>query len=64
MGLILGIIIFAAAHLWILKKLDEWEPCPYDTTYCRDVRATDGRLVGALDLEETRAKIDGKSSKF
>ena len=65
MGLIIGIIIFAIAHVWAMKQINKLEePCSYDTTYCRNVHATEGMLIGTLDLEKTRTKLNRKNSKF
>ena len=64
MGLILGIIIFAAFHIWLLHSLKNWKPYVYDTMFCRDVRASMDIIAYASDIEETRERLNSKKSKF
>ena len=65
MGLIIGVVIFAIAHVWAIKQINKLEePCSYDTTFCRDVRVSEKMLIGVLDLEVTRAKLNRRNSKF
>lgn len=64
MGLILGIIIFACTHLWILKKIDEMDFFEYDVTFCRDVRAQLGMITYASEVETWRKDLNRRNSKF
>ena len=66
MELIIGLVIWTVGHIYFLKKLDRLElnECPYDTTYCRDVRAADGMITDDVMLEQRRYHLNKRSSKF
>ncbi|MBQ8625945.1 MAG: hypothetical protein IJ419_07285 [Agathobacter sp.] len=66
MVLVIGLIVWTVAHIYFIKKLDKLEinECPYDISFCRDVRATDGMITDGVMLEQRRYYVNKKSSKF
>ena len=66
MDLILCIIIYALISLgfMLFAKSVVRRVHSYDTTFCRDVRANLGMIAYKSTVEESRARINSKKSKF
>jgi hypothetical protein len=66
MDLILFVIIYALISIGLIQLAKSFD-CrmhSYDTTFCRDIRANLGMIAYSSDLEETRAMLNSKKSKF
>ena len=61
-----AIIVYTIISVGLIQyaKYIERNMFKYDTTFCRDVRASLGMITYASDIEKTRAKLNSKKSKF
>lgn len=66
MLLVIGLIIWTVAHIYFIKKIDKLElsTCPYNTEYCRDVRAAEEMITDDVMLEQRRYRLNKRNSKF